>query len=55
MTQTTSKNADGSFTVTRVFSNGTTDTFTIPPNSGGKQADNRPKTGRVSWREMIRP
>jgi hypothetical protein len=31
------------------------DDHVIPPNSGGDQADTRAKTGRVSWREMIRP
>lgn len=55
VTQTTTQNADGSVTVTRVYSYGGTESFTIPPNSGGKQADTRAKTGRVSWREMIRP
>ena len=55
VTQTTTQNADGSVTVTRVYSYGGTDSFIIPPNSGGRQADTRAKTGRVSWREMIRP
>ena len=55
VTQTTTKNADGSITVTRVYSYGGTESFVIPPSSGGKQADTRAKTGRVSWREMIRP
>jgi hypothetical protein len=48
VTQTTHENADGSTTVTRVYSNGTIDSYTIPPSSGGKQADARAKTGRVS-------
>jgi len=55
VTQTTIRNADGSITVTRVYSNGTTQSFNIPPSSAGKQADVRARTGRVSWREMIRP
>ena len=55
VTQTTTRNPDGSITVTRVYSYGGTDSFVIPPSSGGKQADTRAKTGRVSWREMIRP
>jgi len=55
VTQTTTKNADGSVTVTRVYSFGGTETFVIPPSSGGRQADTRAKTGRVSWREAIRP
>jgi Tfp pilus tip-associated adhesin PilY1 len=55
VTQTTTQNLDGSVTVTRTYTDGTTNTFVIPPNSGGKQADTRAKTGRVSWREMIRP
>jgi hypothetical protein len=55
VTQTTTKNADGSITVDRTYSDGTHTSFVIPPNSGGKQSDTRAKTGRVSWREMIRP
>lgn len=55
VTQTTVRNPDGSVTVTRVYSYGGTESFVIPPSSGGKQADTRAKTGRVSWREMIRP
>jgi hypothetical protein len=55
VTQTTTLNADGSVTVTRVYSYGGTESFTIPPTSGGRESDTRAKTGRVSWREMIRP
>ena len=39
----------------RVYSYGGTESFTIPPTSGGRESDTRAKTGRVSWREMIRP
>jgi len=55
VTQTTVFNPDGSITVTRVYSLGGTESFTIPPTSGGRESDTRAKTGRVSWREMIRP
>jgi hypothetical protein len=55
VTQTTTRNADGSTTISRVYENGTIESYTIPPSSGGKQADARAKTGRVSWREMVRP
>ena len=55
VTQTTTQNLDGSVTIDRTFTNGTHTVSVIPPNSGGLQADTRAKTGRVSWREMIRP
>jgi len=55
VTQTTTYNSNGSVTVTRVFSTGGTFTFTVPPQSGGPQSDTREVTGRVSWRQMIRP
>jgi len=50
--QTTVVNEDGTITITRDFSVGTDTTFTLPPPL---QTDTRAKTGRVSWREMIRP
>ena len=55
MTQTTTKNADGSVTVTRAYSYGGTEYVRHPAELRRQQADTRAKTGRVSWREMIRP
>jgi len=55
VTQTTTVNADGSVTVTRVYSSGETTSNNGGAGSGGDQGDARPKTRQLSWREMIRP
>jgi hypothetical protein len=54
VTQTITTNTDGSVTVTLVGPDGT-ETFTLPPQTGGQEKDNRIKSGRLSWKELIRP
>jgi hypothetical protein len=54
VTQTITSNPDGSVTVTLVGPDGT-ETFTLPPQSGGQEKDNRLRSGRLSWKELIRP
>jgi hypothetical protein len=54
LTQTITTNVDGSVTVTLVGPDGTT-TVTFPPATGGQEKDNRLKSGRLSWKELIRP
>jgi len=54
ITQTITLNADGTVTVTIVGPNGT-QVYTVPPATGGKERDNRIKSGRLSWKELIQP
>ena len=56
VTQTTTLNADGSITVTRdLFVRGNRVVHDPTELRRARQSDTRAKTGRVSWREMIRP
>jgi hypothetical protein len=52
--ETVTRNPDGSVTITLSYPDGTTSTFDVPPGGGGKEADDRIKTGRISWKEMKR-
>lgn len=54
VTQTITKNADGTYTITLVGPDGTT-TFTLDTQVGGLQHDTRVKSGRLSWKELVRP
>jgi Tfp pilus tip-associated adhesin PilY1 len=53
ITQTITKNADGTITVTLVGPDGQPITFTLT-QPAGRQHDTRITSGRMSWRELVR-